>query len=78
MVRGDGADRRAQRLDSLRKFIIEAERDHIPEKRVIANFILKQGLTRRTVQEMIEDILDTGLIQREGLYLVKGAELEES
>lgn len=74
MVRGDGADKRRDRLKKLHEIILRSEVDKIPEKRLIALYVYNTGLTKRVTQEMIEDLLDTGLVLREGLYLRKGAE----
>ncbi len=74
MVRGDGADQRRDRLKKLCEYIQRNESERIPEKRMIAVFVYNTGLTKRATQEMVEDLLDAGLITRDGLYLLRGAE----
>lgn len=73
MVHNDGTQNRRERTRKLTEYIIRMEELKIPERRLIATFCYDNGITRRTGQDMLEELLDTGIIVREGVFVVKGA-----
>lgn len=59
----DGAQTRKLRIDKLLDII--QRNPELEEKRIKALFTLQTGLTRRRVEEYIEELEEMGLIRRE-------------
>jgi len=67
MVVRDGAAIRKGRLNALMKLVMDHEEE--PEwtrRRVVGTFILQTGLKTRTINEMIGELIDAGIMSNKG------------
>ena len=65
-IRNDGTEARRQRILRLKRHIMKFQGDDVPEKRLLSMFCEETGLTMARVSEMLELLLDSGSIVREG------------
>ena len=67
----DGAEIRRERLQILLNLVESNENNpNMTERRIKAIFMLRTGLTRRKIDEYVEDVISTGFVKRDGEYLL--------